>query len=112
MSTITGARRQEIVRLQDMVEDELQWVQEKEEEVKGILAFIQTLSDSQLEQVTNSASGSRGKRGRGTAVSTQQAIERYERSAENLEALIAARRVHIANLQAEKEGLENFEQGV
>lgn len=112
MPKITEERRLQIIAIQSNIESQVEWIQGKQKELKEMLELIQNVSASALGRMSNSASSSTRRRGRGDTSDIQETIETYKQVVKRLEEAIESKVREVDGLRAEKRDLENYEQGI
>ncbi|KPM38657.1 hypothetical protein AK830_g7929 [Neonectria ditissima] len=104
--SIIDARRKEIDKIQEKIDEKIALVKTQEEHVQALLDLMRTVPVSSRVQMSHSASSSTKKHGRGETVAIEESVTRYESMVIRMRATIDQEQQEISKLNEEKRSLE------
>ena len=112
MSTITGARREQIDEIQNQIEQELGLIRAAKDRLQTTLQLMDGVSETGRDQMSRNASSSTRRRRQGETTDISHTMKMYDEIVQNSREAIRLKEEYVGKLQAEKQSLENFDKGI
>jgi len=109
--SITDARLNQIKENEEEIEELVKWISEEQKKLEEQESIAENVPDEVLNLISESASSSTTKRGKGEANSVKESAERNKEVIQSMKNSIREKEARLERLRAEKRDLEAFVRG-